>query len=109
MLKIFTCDFSKYSIQYDIKGEYANMDYITSDYKDIISLVILLKKSVDELKNMNIKYITMLTYKNELEHLKNTSWIKYENYNNDPNILNLVCKIDEFIKNMDISLGFSQN
>ena len=76
------------------------MSYIDSNYEYPKALAQLLRKSIDDLKNVGIKIITQTTTKEDWDnYLKDkTSW-KIKMSRNDPDINCIViieCDIDNF-------------
>ena len=104
--KIYKCDVTGYIIEYGIEGDIANMMFINCDFEYPKAFALLLRKSVNELKEDGINYVTQMVSTTDWDnYLKGvTTWTLETNENN---ICTIKCRIDDFLKNIMIGLGLN--
>lgn len=109
--KLYKCAVSRYVLEFDVQNEYADMGAVICDYQNILSFVQLLRAAVDDMTLLGVKYICQTIFKSDEIFLVETTWEKYvsanKNLSVDENYVQIVCKIEDFIKNMDKSLGLT--
>jgi hypothetical protein len=103
---VYECKITNYLIKY-IKyqdGYLVESIYVHDDYKNIKALMSLIRNSIDDLTNKNVRYIYQYIYENEwMQFLKNkTTWEIIEK----SEICLIKCDISDFIKNYAIGIGF---
>lgn len=103
--KIFKCEYTGYNININIENDIAHIIDIICDYKYIVSFVALLRKMIDELIELKIKFITITIHKSETVFFNNTSWVPYNMVYDQ---VYAYCPINDFLQNMDKSLDLSQ-
>jgi hypothetical protein len=103
--QIYSCDISNYSIEYEIVGEYAELGPVNSDFKNILAFVTLLRNSVHNLMELKVTKITLVTVREDIPHLHDTTWLPYRGTRDPVDLIYLVCDIGDFLSNMGKSLG----
>jgi hypothetical protein len=102
--KTYKCEVTGYFIEYGIYSDNADMGLVNCDYKYPKAFAQLLRKSIDNLIEMKIKYITQSILKEDWDlYLKNiTTW---EILNSTDDILVIKCKVEDFLNNMVAGIG----
>ncbi len=106
---IFKCPITNYYIEYlvDEKNNFALMANIVSDYQHMKPLLMLLRTSIDQLKEKNILKIRQIVLLEEWnEYLEGrTTWSILEKQQFQIATVEIECEIDDFLKNYGAALG----
>jgi hypothetical protein len=105
---IFKCPVTKYFIEYiiDTDLECAYINTIYTDHLNMKAFLAILRKSIDQLSELNVKTIRQTVYCKEWKlYLKNkTSW-RIINTDQQTNSHDIECNIQDFLHNYAIGIG----
>lgn len=102
----YKCKITGYSVDFDVdyENKKATIEYINTDYKHVKPFLILMRSSIDSLKEGGITHIVQGVLKDDWEnHLKGkTDWMVTDSFNEG---VTLECSIDSFLKNFATGIG----
>ena len=106
--KIYVCKITNYRIEYKLENDNAYMEYTYfGDMKHPKAFIQLLRSSIDDLKEHNIKYVYQSVTNNDWNlFLKDKTKWTVINEDNVTGINLIKCEIDLFLENMGVGLGF---
>lgn len=103
---VFKCKISGYFIEYIMNDEIAYINMINCDFTQVKLFMHLIRSSIDELKNKNIKKISQTIDLNEWkENVEDKTTFELVKIDNQNNICDIQCDIDDFLENFGIVLG----
>lgn len=105
---IFTCPITKYKIEFIINStrDTALLNLVVCDYVNMNAFVSLLRSSIIQLMNKNVKTIMQTVTITEWEMLLEgkTTW-EQVSVDMENSICDIRCSIDDFLHNFGIGIG----
>lgn len=99
----YRCKLTDSWINYQITNNTADMKMFDFKFENIKPFFVLVRDSIEELKEKNIKFIRHMVLKDEYDKiLKNKTTWKIINYDPIYNAYLLECKIENFLKNFGV-------
>lgn len=105
---VYNCPITKYTIEYivDTDSNDAMLNTIVCDYMHLKAFMSLIRTSVDKLLEKNIKTISQSVAVEEWNlYLKNKTTWRIKKYDENNDIYDIECYIDDFLSNYGIGIG----
>lgn len=107
-IKLFECEITKNKIKYTINesDNECYIEFINVNYERIKGFFLLLKTSIDKIKQMNINKVKQVVVFNDwIQNLKDKTSFEYVTHSNETDLCVIECDIDDVLENIGIGFG----